>query len=474
MNTGEHLKPSDARRELGISTATYYRWLREGKLRGVRVGRNRRFTRSEIDDLVRTGGREFERTRDALRDAIEIYRQLLKRKVDDMGATNTAKASALAEMVLEHAHRNEAGSLHLEPGRTELTVRERIDGVLIPVSRTLPLDAAEEVIRSFKELAGLDPEQVTRPAHGRFFTETAGAKLDVFVSTFPSTLGESLTLRIQDPSRVIVDPEKLGLSSAIWKTTRELVTRPRGVFIVNGPTGSGKSTTLYALLAHLRSPQRKIMTAEDPVEFFLEGVLQADVGGEADIGFLEATRAMLRNDADVAMISEVRDPEMMLAVFTAAGTGHLVLTALHAPDGPTAVARILDIGKVSPSLVAQNLLGVLNQRLVRRSCPHCRAMKPLRRADADRLGLRGTNAKREVAHNGGCERCVKAGRVVVADLLVVTPEIRRVIEGGGDVESLRKTLPAEHRPLRAALLDLLFEGEITPEEVGRVLALEEA
>jgi general secretion pathway protein E len=474
MSTEEHLRPSEARRELGISTATYYRWLREGKLRGVRVGRNRRFTRSEIDDLLRTGGREFEQTRDALREAIETYRNLLKRKGDDMGATNREKASALAEMILEHAHRNEAGSLHLEPGKTELVVRERIDGVLNPVSKALPLGAAGEVIRSFKESAGLDAEQVNRPAHGRYFTEAGGAKLDVFVSTFPSALGESLTLRIQDPIRIIVNLEKPGLPPVIWKKARELVSRPRGVFVVNGPTESGKSTTLYALLAHLRSPQRKIMTAEDPVEFFLEGVQQADVGGEAGIGFLEATRAMFRSDVDVAMISEVRDPDSMRMVFTAAGTGHMVLTALHAPDALTAVARMLEIGRVSPSLVAQNLLGVLNQRLVRRSCPHCRSMKRIRRADADRLGLRGADAKREVPHNTRCDRCPKAGRLVVADLLVVTPEFRRAIEGGGGPESLREALPAEHRPMRDALLELLFGGEITPEEVDRILALEEA
>jgi type II secretory ATPase GspE/PulE/Tfp pilus assembly ATPase PilB-like protein len=216
------------------------------------------------------------------------------------------------------------------------------------------------------------------------------------------------------------------------------------------------------------------MTAEDPVEFFLEGVQQADVGGEAEIGFLEATRALLRHAVDVAMISEVRDPEMMQAVFTAAGTGHMVLTALHAPDALTAVGRILEVGKVSPSLIAQNLLGVLNQRLVRRSCPHCRSMKPMRRAEAERLGLQGADAKREVAHNARCDRCVRAGRLVVADLLVVTPEVRRAIEGGGDVESMREALPAEHRPLRDALLELLFQGEITPEEADRILALEEA
>jgi general secretion pathway protein E/type IV pilus assembly protein PilB len=177
---------------------------------------------------------------------------------------------------------------------------------------------------------------------------------------------------------------------------------------------------------------------------------------------------------DVAMISEVRDPDSMRMVFTAAGTGHMVLTALHAPDALTAVARMLEIGRVSPSLVAQNLLGVLNQRLVRRSCPHCRSMKRIRRADADRLGLRGADAKREVPHNTRCDRCPKAGRLVVADLLVVTPEFRRAIEGGGGPESLREALPAEHRPMRDALLELLFGGEITPEEVDRILALEEA
>jgi type II secretory ATPase GspE/PulE/Tfp pilus assembly ATPase PilB-like protein len=301
-----------------------------------------------------------------------------------------------------------------------------------------------------------------------------GTSLDIFVSTFPSALGESLTLRIQDPSRVVVDLEKLGLAPAFSKKIRELVSRPRGVFIVNGPTDAGKSTTLYALLDHLRSPQRKIMTAEDPVEYFLEGVQQADVGGEEGIGFLDAVRAMLRNDVDVAMISEVRDPESMQMVFAAAGTGHMVLTALHAPDAVTAVGRILHIGNVSPSLVAQNLLGILNQRLVRRSCPHCRSMKQIRAEDAGGLGLRGADARRKVAHNTGCDRCRTAGRLVVADLLVVSPEFRRAIETGAGPQQLRDARPADHRPLREALLELLFQGEITPEEAARILALEES
>ncbi|MHC4415576.1 MAG: ATPase, T2SS/T4P/T4SS family [Planctomycetota bacterium] len=470
MSQEPYLSPSEARRELGISTATYYRWLREGKLRGARVGRNRRFPRSEIDELLRTGGREFKETRHGLEAAIEIYRQMLKRKVVDMGATNEHKAGALAQMILEHAHQNDAGSVHIEPGKTDVTVRERIDGVLIPVKKVLPLGVAQELIRSFKESADLNVEQETRPANGRFFTDVGGVKLDVFVSTFPSALGESLTLRIQDPSRIIVDLEKLGLPTAISKEIRMLISRPRGVFIVNGPTGSGKSTTLYALLAHLRSSERKIMTAEDPVEFFIEGVQQADVGGEEGIGFLEAVRAMLRSDVDVAMISEVRDGETMQMLFAAAGTGHMVLTALHAPDALTAAARILEVGRVSPSLVAQNLLGILNQRLVRRSCPHCRTMKRIRPEDAARLGLRGDDAHCEVAHNARCDRCRKSGRLVVADLLVVTPELRVAIEAGAGVKRLRDALPAGHRPLREVLLELLFQGEVNPEEAARTLA----
>ena len=462
MKDAAYLSPSEARRELGISTATYYRWLREGKLRGVRVGRNRRFQRSEIDDLLRTGGREFSRTRDALDAANEIYRRLLGKKVHVMAKTNQEKAATLAQMILEHAHRNDAESVHVEPGKTELIVRERICGVLNPVEKPLPLDAAAEVIRSFKESAGLDVQQQRRPAGGRFFTEVGGAKLDVLVSTFPSALGESLTLRIQDPSRVVVDLGKLGLPPMISKAVRELVSRPRGVFIVNGPTGSGKSTTLYALLAHLRNPQRKIMTAEDPVEFFLDGVQQADVGGEDGIGFQEAIRAMLRSDVNVVMISEVRDPELMQMVFNAAGTGHMVLTALHAPDAITAIARILDVGKVNPSLVAQNLLGVLNQRLVRRSCPHCRSMKRLRPEDAARLGLTGEDTKRTIAHNTGCDRCRESGRLVVAELVVATPALCLAIEKGAQPRQLRDALAADHHDLRSALLELVFDGEVTP------------
>ncbi len=150
MKDAAYLSPSEARRELGISTATYYRWLREGKLRGVRVGRNRRFQRNEIDDLLRTGGREFSRTRDALDAANEIYRRLLGKKVHVMAKTNEEKAATLAQMILEHAHRNDAESVHVEPGKTDLIIRERIGGVLNPVKKPLPLDAAADVIRSFK------------------------------------------------------------------------------------------------------------------------------------------------------------------------------------------------------------------------------------------------------------------------------------------------------------------------------------
>ncbi|MHC4223323.1 MAG: GspE/PulE family protein, partial [Planctomycetota bacterium] len=243
--------------------------------------------------------------------------------------------------------------------------------------------------------------------------------------------------------------------------------------IVNGPTSSGKTTTLYCLLRELSTPGRKVMTVEDPVELHLDGLLQANIG--TGMSFPEAMRAMLRNDLDVGMVSEMRDGESMRLLFQMANAGHLMLTAMHAPNAVTVLQRVLEFGEVEPRLLVENLLGILDQRLVGRSCPHCRRSRRITKSDAEMLRLQGGDRRRSAAYNEGCEECEGTGiigRTVVGELLALTPSLRDAIEAKiTSPEDLAQRLPEDTFTLRDDVLWRLFAKEVTPESASRALSV---
>ena len=471
------LTPRETQKALGISTATYYRWLRGGTLQGVKVGGRWRFSRAHIDDLL-SGGEVRAEASVAIEAALDAYEAVLlsaglsRKEVEAMrqdAGTPLGQAEAVVQMVLEHAVRVNAEQVHLEPQSGGLQVREKIDGVLSPVTDPLPSPVTGQIIRALKKQAGLDSTVQDRPLDGSFFSRVADQKIEVRVITFPTGIGESMILRVLNPDAANLKLTGLGLPKGTATACLEMLERRKGVFIVNGPTGSGKTTTLYCLLAHLRSPETKIMTAESPVEIHLDGIQQGSV--QEGMDFKEALRTMLRSDVDVAMVSEVREPEILDLIFTAAHTGHLLLTSLHCSDGVHALQKMLEHG-VSPATIADNLLGILNQRLVRRNCPACSSKQSMRKEHIRVLEIEPGERTRKVSYPKGCKKCRGTGlkgRALVTELLTLTGPLREAILGGATGEKLRSALPSGHPGIREELLRLVFAGEISPREACTAL-----
>ncbi|MBI2921213.1 MAG: Flp pilus assembly complex ATPase component TadA [Planctomycetes bacterium] len=458
---------SDVRKSLGISTATYYRWLREGKLKGSRAGRDWRFPRAAVQDLLRSGNLSPD-----LQAACDAYARRLrssgleKKEIDVMQKKNTPP-DALALMVLEHAHRLRASNVHVEPGPAGLTVRERIDGQLAPAATALPAGAAPELMGALKRMAGLDPAVQDRPLSGRFFAPVGGRRIDVLATTFPTGLGESMTLTLLDPQTRIPALEDLGFGEDTVAAIRRLIRRNSGLFVVNGPSGQGKTTTLYSMLLAVRSPEVKIMTVEDPVELRLEGIQQAAVA--PGMGFGDALLAMLRSDVNVAMVSELRDPETAHLALSAANS-HRVFTVLHAPDAVAAVRRLAEIGGAHSGMLADVLLGVLDQRLVRRVCSMCLHRVEITEDEARALWMGARDAKRKAAAGKGCAACRGTGfrgMIAVGHLLTMTQGLRRAIETRGNYPELWNA--AAGGGIAADLRRAVLEELVAPAEAVRVL-----
>jgi len=306
-----------------------------------------------------------------------------------------------------------ASDVHVEPRQHALTVRYRVDGMLETVAEE-PIEAASSVLARIKVLADLDLGERRAPQDGRTTIVVGGRPVDLRVSVVPSVHGESAVLRILDRGEVRLDFEALGFAGDERALLDQAVTWPHGLFLVTGPTGSGKTTTLYAGLEALRTGDRKILTIEDPVEFYFDHVTQVQAAPKAGVTFPSAIRAFLRQDPDVILVGEIRDGETARAAIQAALTGHLVLATLHAIDAPRAVPRLLDMD-VEPFQLAACFRGALAQRLVRRLCPHCRSARAIGAAESEALNL---PRDIDVWDAVGCPRCASsgyAGRLAIAE-----------------------------------------------------------
>lgn len=336
-----------------------------------------------------------------------------------------------------------ASDIHLEPGRNDAIVRQRVDGVLQETGRLGGKEAIAAVSR-VKVLCDLDIAEHRRPQDGAARLAVAGRDVDFRVSVVPTDHGESLTIRLLDPDAGLRALDQLGFPTPLALTLRQALDRPNGLVLVTGPTGSGKTTTLYAGLRHLAAGERKILTIEDPIEYRLSGVSQSQINPGVGLDFATALRSFLRHDPDVIMVGEIRDSETARTAVQAALTGHLVLSTLHTNDAPSAVIRLMDMG-VEPYLVASTLAGVFAQRLVRVVCPHCQGR--------------------------GCPVCGGAGytgRTVVAEGFVVNDTLRSHIREGAGAQALRDTLLATGwEDLRTAALAKADAGLTTHEEATR-------
>jgi type II secretory ATPase GspE/PulE/Tfp pilus assembly ATPase PilB-like protein len=394
---------------------------------------------------------------------------------DDLAAdvrdlANQPPVIRYVNLLVREAYDAGASDIHLESGRGGLAARFRLDGVLAPAPEP-PAELHHAVVSRVKLLAELDIAERRRPQDGRIRVRLEQRELDLRVSTVPTLFGESVVLRLLDRGGRPVTLRELGMPSAVLAGMERLARRPHGMLLATGPTGSGKTTTLYAALGLREAAAEKIVTVEDPVEYQLSGVTQVPVHRQAGVTFAAALRSILRQDPDVVMVGETRDPETAEIAVQAAMTGHLVFSTLHTNDAVSAVPRLLDLG-IPDYLVAATVEGVLAQRLVRRVCDGCRVeYEPPPEAVA-RLAGEGERPRRLV-RGAGCRACRGTGfrgRVGVFELLEMDDAVREAVAARAPQAELRaRALAAGMRPLRADAWEKVIRGLTTVDEVLRVL-----
>jgi general secretion pathway protein E len=362
-----------------------------------------------------------------------------------------------------------ASDIHFEPGEEYLDVRCRVDGIMHRIER-LPLRIATAVASRLKLMARLDIGEKRLPQDGRIDYRTGSKQLDMRVSTLPGVHGESIVLRILDRSDTAVSLQQLGMPENILASWQDLISQPHGMILITGPTGSGKTTTLYATLEKINHHKTKIITVEDPVEYQLEGITQIQAHPAIGLTFAAGLRSIVRQDPDVIMVGEIRDHETAEIAIESALTGHLVFSTLHTNDAAGAITRLQDMG-VESYLISSSLLCVQAQRLVRRICKDCGEARPVS-ADEERVLQINASDYPGARRGKGCESCGETGyrgRIGLYELLVMSDAIRHEIAIGSDANVIRAQAVREGmKTLREDALEKLAAGLTTPEEVVRV------
>ena len=392
----------------------------------------------------------------------------LAREIDQVsdGAVEGGGARLVAE-AFEEAIALGASDIHFEPRRHDLCVRLRVDGRMVDY-RVVPADLAAPAVSRIKVIANLNLGERRLPQDGRTSFVIAGKSVDVRVATAPTVFGESAVLRILDRSAVPLELDGLGLAPGVTKILRQAARAPHGVFLVTGPTGSGKTTTLYALLETFTGSPKKVLSVEDPVEYHFEHVSQTQVAPQLGLTFAAALRSFLRQDPDVILVGEIRDPETAAVAIQAAMTGHLVLASIHANDALAVLPRLLDMG-VEPYQLAAAFRGAVAQRLVRRLCPHCREAGPPSEAELAFVAGQGLAAPLRTFHARGCPACKGVGfkgRAPIAEAFLTDETLLRAIADrrpAAEIGQLASRLGLTS--MAADGLGKAVEGETTLEEV---------
>lgn len=373
-------------------------------------------------------------------------------------------------LILYQAVQDRASDIHFEPFEDEFKIRYRVDGALYEMAPP-PRYLATPVISRLKVLANLNISERRLPQDGRISMSLAGKRIDLRVSTLPTKFGESVVLRVLDRSSVSLDLENLGMVKTVFDSVGEIIQNPNGIFVVTGPTGCGKTTTLYACLRRVNALDTKLLTAEDPVEYDIEGIMQVPINDTTGMTFAKALRAFLRQDPDIIMVGEMRDLETAQIAVQASLTGHFVLSTLHTNDAPGAVTRFVDMG-VEPFLISSTLMGVLAQRLVRTVCPKCRSPFEPTENQLSQLNLSTFDVGDKTFFYGrGCETCNDTGykgRSGIYELLAISDPIRALInERAPAVVMRQKAIELGMATIRDDGLRLIFDGRTTVEEVVR-------
>ena len=390
------------------------------------------------------------------------------------GTVEDAPAARMFDLIMVQAIRDRTSDIHLEPDEKSLRVRFRIDGFLYE-SLTLPKQIHPPLTSRIKILAEMDIAETRLPQDGNFNVKMEKRSFEIRVSTFPTIYGENVVLRILDQTSPLFKLEDLGFPKEMLEFCKQLIQRPNGIILVTGPTGSGKTTTLYAFLNLINSKEKNIITIEDPVEYRLALIRQTQVNPKAGITFATGLRSILRQDPDVIMIGEIRDRETVEIALQAALTGHLVLSTLHTNDAPEAISRLMDIG-VEPYLISSSLIGVLAQRLVRTICPNCKTPYQADPNVLSKLGEEVTKSKEPLTlyRGKGCKNCKQSGylgRTGIYEFLSVNDQIKKLISDKATTQVIRETAKKTvgMASLRENGLDKVLKGITALEEVDRVI-----
>ena len=392
---------------------------------------------------------------------------------DLMEADDDAPIIRLINALLTEAIKENASDIHIEPFESQLSVRFRVDGVLREILQP-PRKMAALIVSRIKVMAKLDIAEKRVPQDGRISLRVAGRAVDVRVSTLPSGHGERVVLRLLDKQAGRLDLEHLGLSKALHAQVEQLIQKPHGIVLVTGPTGSGKTTTLYAALSGLNDKKRNILTVEDPIEYFLDGIGQTQVNNKVNMTFARGLRAILRQDPDVVMVGEIRDLETAEIAVQASLTGHMVFSTLHTNTAVGAIARLRDMG-VEPFLLSSSLVGVLAQRLVRVLCQECRQPHTVSGAEYDQLrivlGDGSADDLPSIYTSKGCRSCNHtgySGRSGIYELAILDDTMRNMIHDMASERELEHHARTLTPSIREDGLRLVLSGVTTLEEVMRV------
>ena len=385
----------------------------------------------------------------------------------DEERANDAPIVKFVDVVMQQAIKDKASDIHFEPFEKELRIRYRVDGALYEMP-TPPKSLAIPVISRVKIISGLNISERRRPQDGRIQLKFQGRPVDLRVSCLPTSYGESVVLRVLDRTVVNLQLDSLGIGQDVLDKLREM---PNGILLVTGPTGSGKTTTLYSALGEVNTVEDKLLTAEDPVEYDIEGIVQVPINDAVGMTFQRALRAFLRQDPDRILVGEIRDFETAQIAIEASLTGHFVFSTLHTNDSASTVTRLVDMG-VEPFLICSSLAGILAQRLVRRVCKNCKTYYVPSDSDLERLGIdRSVVGDHKFCYGRGCPNCNHTGykgRKALTELLVVNNEIREMIANEAPANHLReKARELGMRTLREDGLAAVMNGETTVDEVVR-------
>jgi MSHA biogenesis protein MshE len=428
--------------------------------------------------LMQTIDRSYRQTEQISSLALELQEDLAASNVDlsslmgvDLGVDD-APVVKLLQSIFEDAVQVRASDVHIEPQENKLLIRFRIDGVMHFQTQT-DIQIASALIMRLKIMAGLDISEKRLPQDGRFGFTVKGRAVDMRISTMPTQYGETVVMRLLIQNTAHFHLEKLGMPPDLLARFRKMIARPSGMVLVTGPTGSGKTTTLYSALSELNTPETKVITVEDPVEYRLPGIIQTQVNEKIELDFPKLLRAILRQDPDIVLVGEMRDEETAQTGLRASMTGHLVLSTLHTNDASTAPVRLIDMG-VPRFMVAMSLLGVMAQRLVRLICPHCAAEHSP--SEAETVWLRQVLPEEDVVtnfrHGKGCQHCNRTGylgRIGLYELLEMTDDLAMAANMPDTnifIKKARERLKG--KTLRDQSLRLALEGKTTLEEIMRV------